>query len=135
MAIEYVRVKRQIMVGAEPGIKYLARLFREQDIDIDGLAKEVSESSTVSYPDVLACLKAFEIVVSRHILNGQAVKLPYLGHFIPKIEAQAMNTLSQVTPETVKRVTCRFYPSVAFTRSLKTVPVVEKNLEITGLQQ
>ena len=91
--IKYVKVKRLIQVGANPGLKYLARLFRSNDVTMDQLCEEISESTTVSYPDVLACLKALEITVSRHVMNGEAVKFAYLGSFIPAIKAKAQDEL------------------------------------------
>ena len=75
MAIKFVKVKRNITVGSNPGEKYLARLFRGTDVSIDQIANEISEATTVSYPDVLACLKAMETHILKYILAGQAVKL------------------------------------------------------------
>ncbi|MCF0210392.1 MAG: HU family DNA-binding protein [Bacteroidales bacterium] len=134
MAIGYVRVKRQIMVGAEPGIKYMARLFRNNDVDLKRICKDISELSSLSEGDVLNCLKSFETVFYRYISNGHAVKLPYLGHFIPKFKSKTVNTLSQVTPETVTDVSVRFYPSKAFKKDIKGAGVYEVNTNITGLQ-
>ena len=54
-----LRLKRLIQVGANPGQKYLARLFRSNDVTMDQLCEEISESTTVSYPAFLACLKLF----------------------------------------------------------------------------
>ena len=56
--INYVKVKREIHVGANPGTKYLARLWRNEDVSLDTIAQEISDATTVSYPDVLAALKA-----------------------------------------------------------------------------
>ena len=132
--IKYVKVKRLIQVGANPGQKYLARLFRSNDVTMDQLCEEISESTTVSYPDVLACLKALEINVSRHIMNGSAVKFTYLGSFIPAIKATAMEELQSVDATTIKAVRCRFFPSPHFMRSLQKTKLAEADLEIKGLQ-
>ena len=74
MAIKYVKVKRMISTGQNPGEKYLARIFRDQDVMIEQIANDISGSTTVSYPDVLACLKAMEIHVAKYVTAGQAVK-------------------------------------------------------------
>jgi len=131
---KYVKVKRLIQVGANPGLKYLARLFRSNDVTMDQLCEEISESTTVSYPDVLACLKALEITVSRHVMNGEAVKFAYLGSFIPAIKAKAQDELDMVDASTIKAFRCRFYPSPEFKRSLSKTGFAEANLEIKGLQ-
>src|SRR5574344_1599549 len=119
MAIKFVKVKRNITVGSNPGEKYLARLFRGTDVSIDQIANEISEVTTVSYPDVVACLKALETQILKYILAGQAVKLSLLGSFIPFISAKAMNTAEEVTADTIKRAGCRFFPSVNFKQAMK----------------
>ncbi len=132
--IKYVKVQRNIQVGADPGIKFMARLFRSNDVSMDQLCQEITESTTVSYPDVLACLKALEITVSRHVMNGEAVKFAYLGSFIPAIKAKAQDELDMVDASTIKAFRCRFYPSPEFKRSLSKTGFAEANLEIKGLQ-
>jgi predicted histone-like DNA-binding protein len=134
MAINYVRVKRRIAVGATPGVKFLARIFRGQDVTMDAIAKEISNSTTVAYPDVLACLKALEISISTHVLAGSAVKFYYLGHFIPGIKAKACNTLEEVDNESIKKAKCRFFPSTAFMEDLSKSTFQLVDLEVTGYQ-
>jgi predicted histone-like DNA-binding protein len=109
--INYVKVKRTIHVGGNPGIKYMARLWRNEDVSLDTIAQEISNATTVSYPDVLACLKAFEIHVSKYVLNGSAVKFGTLGAFIPCISASCQETAEKVTADTIRKTRCRFYPS------------------------
>ena len=134
MSIKYVRVMRNIHIGASPGIRYMARIFRKGNITIDQLAKEIADATTITYPDVLAVLKAFEIHISAHIANGEAVKLGVLGMFAPAIKATAKTTLSQVDATTIKRAFCRFYPSVKFKNDISKTGFEEVNLDITGLQ-
>jgi predicted histone-like DNA-binding protein len=132
--IKYVKVRRRISTGTNPGNKFLARLFRGNDVSIDQLCQEITESTTLTYPDVLACLKAFEINIAKHIQNGSAVKFNILGAFIPKIKAKAMNTLEEVDATTIKSASCRFFPSVDFKRSLSKTNFVEADLNIKGIQ-
>lgn len=134
MAISYVRVKRKITTGSNPGDKYLASIFRESDVSLNDLCVEISQSTTVSYPDVLACLKALEINISRHILNGRAVKFPLLGSFIPSIKATAKDTLEEVDVSSIKKARCRFYPSPAFMYDLSKTSFNLRDLEVKGYQ-
>ena len=132
--IRYVRVERKISTGANIGMKFLARLFRGNDVSIDQICGEIAESTTLSYPDVLACLKAFEINIAKHVQNGSAVKLGVLGAFVPKIKATAKETLEEVDASTIKNFSCRFYPSVDFKRNLAKANFVEAELNIKGIQ-
>jgi predicted histone-like DNA-binding protein len=134
MAISYVVVKREIHVGGNPGTKYLARLWREQDVNLETIADEISEASALSHADVVACLKAFEFFVSQHVMNGSAVKFQTLGSFVPSIKVKAMATKEAVTTNTIKRACCRFVPSVQFKHSLKKANYTLKDLTVTGLQ-
>ncbi|MDR1847103.1 MAG: hypothetical protein LBR17_03185 [Bacteroidales bacterium] len=134
MSIKYVKVQRNISTGTTPGVRYLARIFRSGNITIEQLAAEISEATTVSFPDVLASVKALEIIISRHVLNSEAVKLGMLGMFAPGIKATAKSTLAQVDPTTIQRAYCRFYPSATFMNQLDKASFEEANLDITGLQ-
>ena len=133
MAIEYVKVKRNILLGNNPGERYVARLFRGQDMDLDMVAESISNSTTISYADVLATLKALETEISKAVLNGSAVKLGFLGSFIPSIKAMSQEEAEKVDANTIIRFSCRFYPSTKFKHTLKTVKFQEANLEIKGL--
>ncbi|MBR1769895.1 MAG: HU family DNA-binding protein [Bacteroidales bacterium] len=130
----YVKVKRTISVGREPGIKFVARLFRGKDVEIEQVAQEISEATTVGEPDVLACLKALESVISRHVQNGSAVKLGLLGSFIPSLKAQAQKNREKVTADTIKRIACRFYPTPNFKKTLKSTRLEEKDLKVKGYE-
>lgn len=112
----------------------MARIFRGQDVHLDRIASEIAEATSLTYSDVLACLKAFESHIARYVLSGQAVKLGYLGAFIPSISARAMNTPDEVTPDSIKRARCRFYPSANFKQSLDKCAFSIADLNVSGLQ-
>src|SRR5574344_551787 len=134
MAMDYIRVQRNIHTGATPGTKYLARIYRKGNISVDNLASEIAEATTMSYPDVLGVLKALEITISRHILNGEGVKLDILGSFLPAISAKAQATLDKVTSESIRKARCRFYPSAKFMTQLAKVGFNLADLTVHGYQ-
>ena len=131
--VNYVKVKRDIHTGNNPGERYLARLVRNQDIDLDSIAESISNSTTISYADVIATLKALEIEISKAILNGSAVKLNYLGSFIPQMNAKSQLDIDTCDASSITRYSCRFYPSTKFKHNLKQAKFAEKNMEIKGL--
>jgi predicted histone-like DNA-binding protein len=124
----YIKSKGNVYIKGVKEEKYFARIFRGANVSLDQIAQEISHATSVSYPDVVAALKAFEIHVSNHVLQGNAIFFESLGAFIPKIKAQACATKEDVTAETIKRVTCRFFPSVAFKNTLKGVTLEYKDL-------
>lgn len=131
--IKYVKVKRDIHVGQNPGERYVARLFRNLDLTLDDIAATISNSTTISYADVLATLKALEIEISKAVLNGSAVKLGYLGSFVPTIKAKSQLDADKVDATTITRFTCRFMPSVSFKHTLSKVKYQEADLEVKGM--
>ncbi len=133
MAVEYVKVKRNINFGENPGERFVARIYRSQDVELDQIAKDISESTTIGYPDVLGCLKAMEIQISKYILQGQSVKLGLMGSFIPSIHAKSQENADDVDASTIKRFTCRFFPSSTFKAQFAKCSFREANLEVKGL--
>lgn len=131
--IKYVKVKRDIHVGQNPGERYVARLFRNLDLTLDDIAATISNSTTISYADVLATLKALEIEISKAVLNGSAVKLGYLGSFVPTIRAKSQLDADKVDATTITRFTCRFMPSVSFKHTLSKVKYQEADLDVKGM--
>ena len=135
MSINYVKVKRNLTVGSNPGERFLARIFRTgNDVTLEQLAENISEASTLSSADILAALKALESQIAKSVLNGQTVRLGYLGSFVPSIEAKAVNTVDEVTADSIMRARCRFVPSPIFKNKLKNCKFTLANLDIAGLQ-
>lgn len=125
----YVKSKaKKMWIKGVQEDRYYAKIFRGANVSLDEIAQEISHATSVSYPDTLAALKAFEMHVSKHVMNGNAVMFGTLGAFIPKIKAQACLSADDVNAESIKRVTCRFYPSVAFKNTLKGVTLELKDL-------
>lgn len=118
--ITYTKKSKTMHIGTAQGQKYVACIKRDSDTSLDTIAEEISVATSLSYPDVLAALKAFEIFVGNHIMNGSAVKFGTLGAFIPKISSKAEATEDDVTDDSIKRVSCRFFPSVSFKNKMKT---------------
>ncbi|MGP1514468.1 MAG: hypothetical protein ACTTJH_00725 [Bacteroidales bacterium] len=96
--IQFVKAKRVIKIDGVKEDRYVAKIFRSADTSLDSIAKEISHATSVSYPDVLAALKAFEIRVSNAVMKGSAVKFGTLGAFIPAIRSKAVKKADDVEP-------------------------------------
>lgn len=132
--MRFVIVKRTIVVGYSPGEKYLARILRNEPVDFERIAEEISENSTMSSGDVMGVLRQLEKVITLHILDGTTVKLGALGTFSSIVNATACATKEEVTASTIKRVWVNFRPSVAFSKRLKDAKTHVMDLDIKGLQ-
>lgn len=133
MAINYVKVKKNVTVGTNPGEKFLARIWRNNDISLDTIAEEISNASTMNYADVIGCLKALEQHISKYIMNGNAVRLGMLGSFVPAITSKAQESADLVDSTTIRRAKVLFKPSVKFKNLLEKASFAEKDLTVNGL--
>ena len=132
--MRFVIVKRRIAVGPTPGVKFLARIFRNEPVDFERIAEEIAENSTMSSGDVSGVLRQLEKVVTLHILDGTTVKLGSLGIFSATIQATACDTKEEVKASTIKRVWVNFRPAPAFGKRLKDAKTHIVDLDIKGLQ-
>lgn len=112
--IKYIKGKKTVPFGGQPTQRYVAKIYRNSNITMDQMAKEISHATTLSYPDVIAALKAFEMHVAAKIMEGSAIKFDYLGMFIPKLVSRSVATKDEVNQDIIIRKTVRFYPSSAF---------------------
>jgi predicted histone-like DNA-binding protein len=130
--IYYTKGKKTLKLNGANEVRYVARIFRSADTSLDTIAEEISVATSLSYPDVVAALKAFEIFVSNHVSNGSAVKFGTLGAFIPAIHSKAMATPEEIDETAVKRITCRFFPSVSFKTKMKDAALEFKDVTINN---
>ena len=131
--VRVVRVKRNIQTGFTPGEKYLGRLFHNETVGFEEIAQMISETSSLSAGDILATLRQLETVVTWQILQGNPVELGDLGKFYFKITAKAVDTLEEVTAETITRKYVRFRPSKRFYKKLRETKTTFVDLDIKGL--
>ena len=122
---------RKIWVGGEQKNLCYAVLSRGADVNLEQLSSEISAATTLNPADVLACLRSLQDFLFYHLQTGSAVKLGTLGSFIPKIKAQAVESQDAITADTIRLVSCRFYPSVALKKNLKGVTMEERTLPTT----
>lgn len=134
MAIPYIIQKKMIHVGYNPGEKYVARVFRSQVVTQKELAKEISASSGMSAGTLLDMLQNLLEKSAIHLSEAQTIKLDPFGTFTVGIHAKAMNTLEEVTPDTIERVYIRFTPSQELKELVANAGVKYINLDIKGIQ-
>ena len=111
MSISYVVVKRDINVGNNPGEKYIARMVREQSVDLNYIAEQIAGASTMSKADVMGVLQQLQVEMSYHFLRGASVKLGLLGTFTPYIRAKSQLNADEVKASTIKGLHITFRPS------------------------
>lgn len=135
MAINYAKVKRTINVGNNPGEKFIARIVKEQAVDLDQIAEEIAGASTISKADVLGVLQQLQVQMKYHLLRGAAVKLELLGSFTPSLRAKAVASPDEVNIQAIKGVHINFKPSKWLNKEVKDVSFRLVDPTIKGLVQ
>ena len=135
MAINYAKVKRTINVGNNPGEKFIARIVKEQAVDLDQIAEEIAGASTMSKADVLGVLQQLRVQMKYHLLRGAAVKLELLGSFTPSLRAKAVASPDEVNVQAIKGVHINFKPSKWLNKEVKDVSFRLVDPTIKGLVQ
>lgn len=134
MAIEYVKVKRTITVGRNPGEKFQARIKRGQTIDEKDLCDEITESTTLARGEVKLVVEQLQYHIVKHAKNGESVQLKELGIFYPSISAKAVDSVDDVTSETITRKCIRYRQNVEVRKAMDNSHTKLANMEIKGLQ-
>lgn len=135
MPIGYIKVKRLISVGRNPGEKFLARIFREKPIGLSEIAKRIADHSALSEGDVMSVLKNFESEMMYSLSQGKAIQLGILGNFTPAIRSKAVDSADAVTVDTIRGVKVNFRPSAELNTQMKKAGFRLVDLSVGGLQE
>ena len=91
---------------------YPVAVLTDRPAEIDEVASQIAEASTVAKADVLAVLSSLPSVMSRLMNAGRSVHLQDLGHFRYTAAAKAggKDTAEEVTASDIKHARVRFTP-------------------------
>ena len=108
MAIEFIRVQRNIQVGPNPGLKYLAVIKRGKKVQMEDIYKDITDLSSLSRGDIKNTIDNFMLVVGKYFKDGRSVDMEEFGEFQVNLRSKAMASLEEVTSKTIKT------PSISF---------------------
>ena len=90
---------------------FYASLKRVQAIDLEYIANELAEKSSISKGDVMSIVTNLIDLVPKELANGRTVILGKLGSFRLSINSMGLEKKEDVGPEAIKKVNVRFRPS------------------------
>ena len=134
MAIEFIRVQRNIQVGPNPGLKYLAVIKRGRKVQMDDIYKDMTDLSSLSRGDIKNTIDNFMLVVSKYLKDGRSVDMGEFGEFQVNLRANAMDTLDDVTAKTIKTISISFRMGEELKLLIEETPKVLGSLEAKGYQ-
>lgn len=104
------KVKRRIAVGSTPGIKFLASIVRTPNMTQEELEERIANATSLTAGDVSSVLKSMAFEIALAVSNGRSVETS-LGVFQVQLRVDTVDTLEEVTVETIEKVNIRFYPN------------------------
>ncbi|MCC8187179.1 MAG: HU family DNA-binding protein [Bacteroides sp.] len=106
MSINYVVTKKVDKTGETPKTLYYAttKFIQKpgEGVDINQLAYELAERSSLSEGDVLSVLKQLPDRVIEHLKFGRTVHLEGIGTFMTSLTSEGYETPEEVTAEKVR---------------------------------
>lgn len=119
MAVQYMKTKKNITVGYNPGEKYLAKIIFGETITLEKLSELVAESSSYNEGDVYNMMSLVMKKIMWLALEGNPIDFGKFGRYYPRIKAKAVNTYEEVTADTIEKFEIRFFPSTELKAQLK----------------
>jgi predicted histone-like DNA-binding protein len=121
--MRFKKKKRKVTTGFSPGDKYVAQLDRGEKVTTEQLAEMLVTSSTVSKGDMLNTLDSVITQMIYVMQLGHSIKLRGFGTFYVKTKVKAVDTLEEVTADTVERIGIGFLPDVEAKDRMKKAPI------------
>ena len=121
--MKFRKKKKRIAVGATPGIKFMAQIVKGETIDFKKMAEMMDKASTVNKGDILAVLDLMAATATWMLEEGHPVKFDGFGTFTPKAKVKAVDTIEEVTAQTVESVGVRYTPDVDVKAKMKSVSI------------
>ena len=123
MAIEYSLVARGNPAKPTAPKKFYAAAKSTGDTTVRGLAKRISDISTVSSVDVMAVLEALFQVVPGELADGRIVRCGDFGSFSTTLQSEGAETEKEFTAASVTNVKVNFRPGKLFTQAMQSAEV------------
>jgi len=97
-----------ITVGPNPGMKYLAEIVRGQTVELDEIYKDMTDLTSLSRGDIMSSIDTLTQLFMKYFKSGRNVNLGEFGRFRMYLDATAVETLEEVTADTIKKPNVRF---------------------------
>ncbi|MDD4529696.1 MAG: HU family DNA-binding protein [Bacteroidales bacterium] len=97
-----VSAKKFIDKDGQEVIKYYPNAVSAGHFSSEDMAKDISEATSLSEPDVVGALKAFSIVLKNRLKLGYKIKLDGIGTFSLSVTGEPCDSEKECKPNKVK---------------------------------
>jgi predicted histone-like DNA-binding protein len=119
MPIEYTLAERGNPAKPTAAKKFYATARSTGETTVRGLAKRISDISTVSTVDVMAVLEAFFQVVPDEMREGRIVRFGDFGSFSTSLQGEGAASEPEFNAALVKAVKVNFRPGKLFAQAMQ----------------
>jgi predicted histone-like DNA-binding protein len=119
MPIEYSLIERGNPGDSNAPKKFYAQTKSQGETTVRGLAKRISDISTVSTVDVMAVLEAFFQVVPQELADGRIVRFGDFGSFSTSVQGSGAATEKEFTRALINTVKVQFRPGKLFSLAMQ----------------
>lgn len=122
MAFKYTVTERKMLSkGGQHTVQQIASQVNLGRVDIDQLATEIAEVTSLGEGDVKSVLLHLSKQALTYLTMGYSVHIGDLGTLTPRISAKAVPTGEKYTADLIRRVNVRYTPSSTMKTRLKGV--------------
>ena len=118
MPIKFKVTSKVNSLTEPPTTKYYPCAVRKEVVDLEALAEQISESSTVSEVDCYAVVVGLRKVILQQLMRGNSVNIDHLGTFSISLAVTGETEQSDVTAKNILNAKINFKPDVRMKRKL-----------------
>lgn len=105
---------------------YYPRAIHNNEIDLESLSEQISQSTTLTEADCHAVIYALVNTISKELEQGKIVRLSHLGSFQISIKGSSSPTPEEVHAEHIKSASIIYRPGKRFKTMLKKLEYLKK---------
>jgi predicted histone-like DNA-binding protein len=91
--------------------KYYLSVISQQNVDLDYIARDISEKSSLSEGDVMSVVTSLIKLIPRELSYGRTVSLGDMGTFRLTVSSEGAETREEVGTDLIRKVNFRFRPT------------------------
>jgi len=125
MSVKYVVVKQHNI--HQPDVpRYIAQAKSRGERDINAIAEDISDATSLNHADVVAMTEALLQTLSKDLAAGHIVKLGDFGSFSLSLSVTPQPDQKSVTPNSIRGCNIKFRPGKRLLKQLENVKYVKK---------
>ena len=99
-------------------VKWYATAATPEPVSIEEIGADIAQMCTVTEPDILAVLKALQLKMKQHLMNGRSVRLGIIGSFRPTLHSAGAPSADTFSAGNINRVSLQWVPDSVLRRAV-----------------